>query len=38
LARGIIADGDYPFIDIVLPANQTKTLQLSQRKNAHTFH
>jgi hypothetical protein len=38
LARGIIADGDYPFIDIVLPANQTKTLQLSQRGNAHTFY
>jgi hypothetical protein len=37
LARGIIADGDYPFIDIVLRANETKTLRFSQRGSAHTF-
>jgi hypothetical protein len=38
LARGIIADGDYPFIDIALPPNETKTLRLSQRGKAHTFY
>jgi hypothetical protein len=37
LARGIIADGDYPLIDIVLPVNETKTLRLSQLGKAHTF-
>jgi len=37
LARGIIANGDYPFIDIALPPNASKTLRLSQRGSAHTF-
>jgi hypothetical protein len=37
LARGIIADGDYPFIDIVLPPNSARGLRLSQRGTTQTF-
>jgi hypothetical protein len=36
-ARGIIANGDYPFLDISLPPNRTTTLTLRQRGSAHTF-
>ena len=38
LAVGIIADGDYPFIDIVLPQNWSKTLRLSQHGSVRTFY
>jgi hypothetical protein len=38
LAGGIIADGDYPFIDIVLPQNWSKTLRLSQHGSVRTFY
>jgi hypothetical protein len=37
LARGIIADGAYPFIDIVLPPNSARSLRLSQRGATQTF-
>jgi F5/8 type C domain len=37
LARGIMKDGEYPFIEIPLPPNRTKALRLSQRGRANTF-
>ena len=36
-ARGVIVDGEYPYIDIVLPPNHTRTLTLRQLGTAHTF-
>lgn len=37
LAHGILSDGDYPWIDIVLPANSTRALRFRQLGTAHTF-
>lgn len=37
LAHGVIADGDYPFIDIVLPPNRSNSLRLSQHGTTHVF-
>jgi hypothetical protein len=37
LAAGIVRDGDYPWIDIVLPANRSRSVRLRQVGAAHTF-
>jgi hypothetical protein len=37
LAHGIMPDGQYPWIEIALPPNATKTLRLRQVGRAHTF-
>lgn len=37
LARGIVADGEYPFVDIVLPANWARALRLRQLGAANRF-
>jgi hypothetical protein len=37
LARGILADGEYPWVEIVLPANSADTLRLRQLGSVHTF-
>lgn len=37
LARGILSDGEYPWIEIVLPPDMTRTLRLRQIGSAHTF-
>ena len=36
-ARGVMTDGDYPYIDILLPPNQTTTLTLRQLGSNRTF-
>ena len=36
-ARGLIADGEYPFVDIVLPPNRARTLRLRQLGSTPTF-
>ena len=37
LAQGIVADADYPFIDIVLPPNRTRTLRIRQLRETRLF-
>jgi hypothetical protein len=37
LAAGLIANGEYPFIDIVLPVNQARALRLRQLGTTRTF-
>lgn len=37
LARGVIVDGDYPWIEIALPANQARTIRLRQVGTSPTF-
>jgi hypothetical protein len=36
-AHGVLIDGEYPYLDIVLPPNRATRLRLSQRGTAHTF-
>ncbi len=36
-ARGIIAEGAYPVLEIVLPPNRARTLRLRQLGSAHAF-
>jgi len=35
--RGILSDGEYPWIEIVLPGNAANSLRLRQLGTAHTF-
>ena len=37
LAAGIVRDGEHPWIDIVLPANRSRSIRLRQVGAAHTF-
>ena len=37
LARGVIADGEYPVIEIVLPLNHARSLRLRQLATTRTF-
>ena len=37
LARGVIADGEHPFIEIVLTSNQARALRLRQLGTTRTF-
>jgi hypothetical protein len=37
LARAIVVDGDYPWIEIVLPPNQSAAIRLRQSGSARTF-
>jgi hypothetical protein len=37
-ARGILSDADYPWIDIVLPANSARALRFRQVGKARTFY
>lgn len=37
LAAGIIVDGDYPWVEIVLPQNRVRSLRLRQTGTARTF-
>ena len=37
LAVGLIADGEHPFIDIVLPVNRARALRLRQLGTTRTF-
>ena len=36
-ARGVIADGEYPFIDVVLPENHAGALRLRQLGTKNLF-
>jgi hypothetical protein len=36
-ARGLVADGTHPFIDIVLPDNRARTVRLRQLGTTHSF-
>jgi hypothetical protein len=36
-ARGLVADGTFPWIDIVLPANRARSIRLQQIGRARTF-
>jgi hypothetical protein len=36
-ARGLVAEGTFPWIDIVLPANQARSIRLEQIGKARTF-
>jgi hypothetical protein len=35
--QGLIARGDYPFIDVVLPASHARALRLQQRGQTNRF-
>jgi hypothetical protein len=37
LARGVIADGEHPFVEIVLPSNHARVLRLRQLGTTRTF-
>jgi hypothetical protein len=36
-ARAVFADGDYPWLELVLPANQSRSIRLRQTGTARTF-
>jgi hypothetical protein len=36
-ARAVLVDGDYPWLEIVLPANQARSIRLRQTGTARTF-
>jgi hypothetical protein len=37
MARAIVVDGEYPFIEIVLPANAARALRIRQVGATHLF-
>jgi hypothetical protein len=38
LARGIVSDGEYPWIEVTLPENAATSLRLRETAAAHTFY
>ena len=37
MARAMVADGEYPFLEIVLPPNQARALRIRQVGETHLF-